>query len=81
MGELDRVRWQCRRSMLELDIAIGGFCDARYESLEPDQQEAFLALLAEKDQDLLDWLFEKKPITKPELEPILNLIRQHAGDY
>ena len=27
MKELDRIRWRCRRGMLELDIVLQGFVD------------------------------------------------------
>ncbi len=81
MGELDRMRWQCRSSMLELDIALGGFFDAHYENLQPAEQESFQALLREKDQDILDWLYHNKPVDKPELEAIVNLVRGRAADH
>ncbi len=81
MGELDRIRWACRRSMLELDIAIGGFFDAHYRDLSAADQEAFQLLLKEKDQDILDWLYQHKDPDKPELVGILALIRTNAANH
>ncbi|MFZ5530062.1 MAG: succinate dehydrogenase assembly factor 2, partial [Pseudomonadota bacterium] len=40
---LDRTRlhWQCRRGMLELDIMLGEFLEARFEELDATEKRAF----------------------------------------
>jgi len=55
-AELARLRWQCRRGMLELDIFLQSFMDKAYMQLTPQQQQAFSDLLETPDQMLLDYL-------------------------
>ncbi len=54
MNELDRVRWNCRRGMLELDLVLSRFVDRRFAELPPDQLAAFKALLEHSDSVLWD---------------------------
>ncbi len=53
---LNRLRWLCRRGMLELDAWLTRFLDARYPELAADQQAAFAKLLDQDDMALFDWL-------------------------
>lgn len=54
--EAGRLRWRCRRGLLELDLWLERFADTRLNSLLPDECAAFEALLKEADADLLAWL-------------------------
>jgi succinate dehydrogenase flavin-adding protein (antitoxin of CptAB toxin-antitoxin module) len=54
MSDIDRVRWRCRRGLLELDLILNGFLETRYAGLDADQRERFNELLEEDDNDLLD---------------------------
>lgn len=56
LPEGHRLRWLCRRGMLELDTWLGRFLDQRYSDLPPDQQVAFARLLGQDDMVLFDWL-------------------------
>ena len=58
---IDRLRWQCRRGMLELDYLLGDFLDHRFGALSPAQQADFVRLLGEADQDLQRWLVGGEP--------------------
>ena len=42
--ELNRMRWRCRRGLLELDLLLGPFFEAMYLTLDADQQLNFPAL-------------------------------------
>ena len=53
---LRRLRWQCRRGMLELDLLLNRFLDTGFADLQPAQRSAFDRLLAYPDQILYDWL-------------------------
>lgn len=53
---LRRLRWQCRRGLLELDLLFVRFLEQRYLSLNAAEQGAFQRLLAQPDQTLLAWL-------------------------
>ncbi len=54
--DVNRLRWKCRRGMLELDAWLAGFVDEVYPGLDAEQQAAFARLLDEEDPDLYDWL-------------------------
>ena len=54
MGDLDRVRWSCRRGLLELDLVLRDFLEHCYEGLDGDERQRFVELLDQPDNDLLD---------------------------
>ncbi len=54
MGELDRIRWRCRRGLLELDIVLGRFLEHSSTQLSARERDAFKALLELSDNDLWD---------------------------
>lgn len=53
---LRRLRWQCRRGLLELDVMFVRFLEQRYCALNETEQGAFQRLLEQPDQTLLGWL-------------------------
>lgn len=55
-NELQRLRWQCRRGLLELDLLLKWFVDRSYAALSEAEQEAFRRLLAQPDPALLAWI-------------------------
>ncbi|OGA23345.1 MAG: hypothetical protein A3I02_10485 [Betaproteobacteria bacterium RIFCSPLOWO2_02_FULL_67_26] len=54
MGDVDRVRWRCRRGLLELDLVLGEFLERCYGGLDADGRRLFDELLEQPDNDLLD---------------------------
>jgi antitoxin CptB len=54
MSELDRIRWRCRRGLLELDLVLARFLDQRLAALNAAELEAFKSLLQRSDNDLWD---------------------------
>jgi antitoxin CptB len=56
MKELERIRWRCRRGMLELDIVLGRFTEGHYASLDEAQRAAFNTLLDMPDAVLWDMI-------------------------
>ncbi len=59
MKELERIRWRCRRGMLELDILLERFIEQHYANLDAVQREAFDALLDMPDVELWDMITGK----------------------
>ncbi len=51
-----RLRWRCRRGLLELDIVLARFVEQRYAALDAAQQAAFDALLDMPDTVLWDMI-------------------------
>lgn len=45
-----------RRGLLELDLFLVPFVEARYAELGKAEQKAYDQLLIEEDTDILDWL-------------------------
>jgi succinate dehydrogenase flavin-adding protein (antitoxin of CptAB toxin-antitoxin module) len=54
VSELDRIRWHCRRGLLELDLILTRFLDRRLDALTQPEREAFTSLLRRSDNDLWD---------------------------
>jgi len=79
-AEINRLRWQCRRGMLELDLAFGGFVDKEYAGLDRAGRDLFQKLLKEKDQDILEWLYEQAEPTDPAYIAMLKTIRSVSSD-
>jgi antitoxin CptB len=57
---LERVRWRCRRGLLELDIVLGRFVKQRYTMLNNEQRIIFDELLDLPDTELWDLITGKK---------------------
>ncbi|MFN2157179.1 MAG: succinate dehydrogenase assembly factor 2 [Anaerolineae bacterium] len=53
---LQRLRWQCRRGMLELDLLLNNFLDQAWSDLDDARRHTLERLLAVEDQVLIDWL-------------------------
>ena len=51
---LSRVRWRCRRGLLELDILLGRFVTAHYAQLTLSEQQTFEVFLDMADNPLWD---------------------------
>ncbi len=74
-----RLRWQCRRGMLELDLLLGGFVEAHYDRLAPPERAALEALLELPDQLLHDYLLGGAVPIDPETAHVVRRIREAAG--
>jgi len=58
MSEPDRIRWHCRRGMLELDLLLERFSREHLPRLSAGQTAQFVQLLALPDHELLELLME-----------------------
>jgi len=63
MSENDRLRWHCRRGMLELDLVLTRFLERDLTSLTPGQHAAFKTLLEYSDNDLWDLISQREEPT------------------
>lgn len=75
MAELDRVRWHCRRGLLELDLVLNHFVDNRFEQLTPEQKQAFARLLDLPDNDLWDLVTGRASIDDEACAEIVGMLR------
>lgn len=67
--ELSKLRWRCRRGLLENDLFIERFFRKFDASLTPQQAQALLVLMDLSDNDLLDLHLGRK--TLEQLDPAL----------
>lgn len=77
---LSRLRWRCRRGMLELDLLLQGFLDTAYAELDSAQQAQFARLLALPDQQLYDYLLGNLPPDEKEFIDVIARIRHAAAN-
>jgi len=54
--DMNRLRWQCRRGMLELDEILLRYLEHGFVTSPPDLQAQFRRLLAVEDPVLNEWL-------------------------
>ena len=75
---MSRLRWRCRRGMLELDLLLQGFLDNGYAELDEAQQQRFVELLELPDQDLFEILMTTEAPEKKEFSHVIAKIRHAA---
>ena len=69
-----RIRWACRRGMLELDVLCMPFVEEAHDSLDAKQQATFQRLLTQEDPDLFAWFMGHEKCKDVELNSMVELI-------
>lgn len=72
-----RIRWACRRGMLELDVIIMPFFEACYDTLSDSDKQDFIAFLESDDPDLFAWLMGHGKPDDPKMKSIVDKIVVH----
>lgn len=75
MGEIDKLRWRCRRGTLELDLLLARYLEFGYFKAAKAQRRAFERLLACEDSLLLRLFTSDDQPDDPELRAIVAEIR------
>lgn len=82
--DLSRLRWRCRRGMLENDLYVERFLQRYSSSLTYRQAEGLTALMDLSDNDLLDLHLGRKTVGQvdPALHrdnviEVLGMLREH----
>ncbi|RLV57771.1 succinate dehydrogenase assembly factor 2 family protein [Parashewanella curva] len=70
-----RVRWACRRGMLELDVIFQPFVDTHYENLSEKDKVIFVRLLECEDPELFAWFMGHEDCPDPELAQMVVTVR------
>ncbi len=73
--DLRRLRWRCRRGLLELDLILLRFVDECYPGLTEAEQSGFQELLSLPDATLLDYLAGRDKPADKALREIVRKIR------
>ena len=72
--EFKRLKWQCRRGMLELDVLFEPFLDEVFLTLEEADKQRFYKLIECEDQEIFPWFMQKEVPEDPELARIVDII-------
>ena len=77
--DLSKLRWRCRRGLLENDLFIEKFFARYSDSLTTHQAQGLNALMELADNDLLDLLLRRKEpgaaINTQEVRDVLGMLR------
>lgn len=73
--QLTRLRWQCRRGMLELDLFFMSFLEHGFSQLDKDEQQVFERLLKMEDQLLFEYLMKQKDPADSAIAHVIEKIR------
>jgi len=74
-NEVSRLRWQCRRGMLELDALLGDFVELHYVQLDAHEKEVFKEVLNLPDQLLFDYFFGNGKSIDKDVNNVIERIR------
>jgi antitoxin CptB len=79
---LSKLRWRCRRGLLENDLFIERFFARHGSAITVRQSEGLQALMDLADNDLLDLLLARKEpqgeLDRAEVREVLALLRQRG---
>jgi antitoxin CptB len=80
---LSKLRWRCRRGLLENDLFIERFFDRYAASLTVRQAAALNELMDLADNDLLDLLLQRREpegeIDTSDVKQVLGMLRSRAS--
>jgi len=78
--DLSRLKWRCRRGLLENDLFIERFFRHHEETITTRQAEGLQILMDLADNDLLDLLLARREpqgaVDRPEVREVLSLMRR-----
>ena len=73
--ELNRLRWRCRRGMLENDLILTRFLDLRGEGISDQEVVALDQLLELSDNELWDLIAGRQEPVDAAVKPLLDALR------
>jgi antitoxin CptB len=72
-----RLRWQCRRGMLELDYVLENYLEQQYSNASGEEQALFARLLQCQDPELQAWILEGNITMEHEFYAVVQKLRTH----
>ncbi|WP_374566366.1 succinate dehydrogenase assembly factor 2 [Ideonella sp.] len=79
-ADLGRLKWRCRRGLLENDLFVERFFRRHEAGLTLDQVQGLQSLMDLSDNDLLDLLLARKEpegeLDRPDVKEVLALMRE-----
>ena len=77
---LSKLKWRCRRGLLENDLFVERFFRRHEETITTRQADGLMALMDLSDNDLLDLLLARREpqgeLDRPDVREVLALMRQ-----
>ena len=73
--ELNRLRWRCRRGLLENDLILARYLDARGSTMSDEDVAALARLLDLADDELWDLIVGRTEPGDPDLLPMVAALR------
>jgi antitoxin CptB len=84
-GELNKLKWRCRRGLLENDLFIERFFRRHEETITVVQASGLARLMDLPDNDLLDLLLARRDpegdLDRADVREVLALIRTAQGKH
>ncbi len=77
--DIARVRWACRRGMLELDVLFQPFVESQYQALADDDKATFIRLLECEDPELFAWFMGHEACPDEKLAAMIVKVRGRAA--
>jgi antitoxin CptB len=78
--ELSKLRWRCRRGLLENDLFVDRFFSQHESGITHSQAQGLTSLMDLADNDLLDLLLARKDprgeVDTPQVHEVLALMRR-----
>ena len=82
--ELGRLKWRCRRGLLENDLFVERFFRQHEETITTRQAAGLAALMDLPDNDLLDLMLARAEpqgaLDRPEVHEVLSMLRHAPTD-
>jgi antitoxin CptB len=75
-ARLRRLRWQCRRALLELDLIFQRYWQRVGDDVDAASEAALVRLVAMEEHDLWELVSGRRETDDPQLKGILEQLRQ-----
>ena len=75
-ARLHRLRWHCRRALLELDLVFQRYWQRVGDDVDAEQEAVLGQLLAMEDHDLWELVSGRRETDDPQLKGMLERLRQ-----
>ena len=73
--QLNRLRWRCRRGLLELDIILSRFLAQHGHCLDPEELAQLMRLLELPENELLDLVMGRREASWQEARSLVEKLR------
>lgn len=75
---VSRLKWACRRGMLELDVLLSQFLNEAYPALSENEKLVFTDFLTHSDPELIAWIMGRETPPTEALAAMARAIHAHA---